>query len=95
MLSNLTVPKRLLRRSGRCYQMYLEKTEMGSYQHLHRRMGVKWMGFFSMVCSNRTRGNGHKLEHKIVHLNMRKNLFTLRGTEHWNKLPREVVDFSV
>ncbi|KFQ23985.1 hypothetical protein N331_04122, partial [Merops nubicus] len=36
--------------------------------------------------------NAHKLEHRKFHLNMRKNFFTVRVPEHWNRLPREVVD---
>ncbi|KFV86316.1 hypothetical protein N308_12422, partial [Struthio camelus australis] len=32
--------------------------------------------------------NGQKLNH----LNLRKNFFTVRVTEHWNRLPREVVE---
>jgi len=45
-----------------------------------------------VVPSNRTRGNRHKLKCRKFQLNMRKNFFTLRVTEHWNRWPREVVD---
>lgn len=45
--------------------------------------------FFKAVSSHRTRDTGHKLKHKITTLNIRKHLFTMRGTYH--RSSREVV----
>ena len=44
---------------------------------------------FSAVCGDRTRGNSHKLEYKKFRTNMQRN-FTVRVTEHWNRLSREL-----
>ena len=42
-----------------------------------------------MVPSARTRGNGHKLKHRRLCLDIRKHLFTVRVM---HRLPREVVE---
>ena len=44
------------------------------------------------VCGDRTRSNGLKLERRKFHTNMWKNFFMVRVMEHWNRLPREVVE---
>ena len=50
---------------------------------------------FSAVCGDRTRGKGHKPEHRKFCTSMQRNFFAVRVTEHWNRLPREQSKFSL
>lgn len=49
-------------------------------------------GSFSVVPSDRIRGNRHKLKHRAFPLNIWKHSFTVRVTDHWHSLPGEAME---
>lgn len=61
------------------------------YKYLKRGYQQSGANLFSVVPGNRTRGKRFKLEYRKFRLHMRKSFFTVRLTEQWNRLPREVV----
>ena len=62
------------------------------YKYLRCRRQRDEARLFSVVCGDRKRGNGHKLEQRKFCTNAHKNFFAVRVTEHWNRLPREAVE---
>jgi len=75
----------------------LKKTRLrgdlrNAYKYLKGGCQEDGAKLFSVVPSDRTRGNGHKLKQRKFHLNTGKNFITWMVTEPWHRLPREAVE---
>jgi len=64
---------------------------ISAYRYLKGGSQVDRARLFSVVPSDRIRSNGHKLEHRKLHMNMINYFFIVTVTELWNSLPREIM----
>jgi len=75
----------------------LENRKLGDlisvYKYLNGGCKDDGAKLLSVVLSARTRGSGHKLDHRRLHLSTRLHFCNVWETEHWHRLPREAVGF--
>lgn len=63
---------------------------INSYKYLNRGGKEDRPRLFSVMPSDRIRGNEHTLKYGTFPLNIRKHYFTVKVTKHWYRLPRKV-----
>ena len=64
---------------------------MVAFQYLEESYRKEGDRLFSVVCGDRTRGDGFKLKEARFRLDIRKKSLTVRVVRHCNRLPRDVV----
>lgn len=66
---------------------------MGDFINVYKnlKVGCKEGGsrLLLVMSTDRTRGSGHKLDHRKFHLNLKKHFIMVRVTEYWNNLLTE------
>ena len=65
---------------------------INGYKYLEGGCEEGRAGLFSMVSTDRTRGNVHKVNRRRFYLIIRNPFFTVRVGKRWHRMPREVVD---
>jgi len=70
----------------------LQRDLIAAFQYLKEAYRKAGEGLLIRASSDRTRGNGFKVEEGSFRLDIRKAFFTVRVVRHWHRFPREVVD---
>jgi len=70
----------------------LQRDLIAAFQYLKGVYKKAGEGLFTRAQSDRTRGDGFKMEEGRFRLDRRKKFCTMRVVRHWHRLPREAVD---